>query len=68
MTGSSNKSLGPGEGARLIDQFLEMMSAERGASRNTLEAYRRALKIYPQLSTVQDLVNRLAPEVDGLDL
>ncbi|WP_046863119.1 tetratricopeptide repeat protein [Microvirga massiliensis] len=33
-----------------------------------LEAYRRALTIYPQLSTVQDLVKRLAPEVDGLDL
>jgi hypothetical protein len=33
-----------------------------------LEAYRRALQIYPQLSTVQDLVKRLAPEVDGLDL
>jgi integrase/recombinase XerD len=33
-------------GARLIDQFLEMMSAERGASRNTLEAYRRDLNEY----------------------
>jgi tetratricopeptide (TPR) repeat protein len=33
-----------------------------------LEAYRRALKIYPQLSTVQTLVDRLAPQVDGLDL
>ncbi|EJF91009.1 site-specific tyrosine recombinase XerD [Bartonella tamiae] len=29
--------------ARFIDNFLEMMSAERGASRNTLEAYRRDL-------------------------
>jgi integrase/recombinase XerD len=46
VTGSSNRSLGTGEGARLIDQFLEMMSAERGASRNTLEAYRRDLKEY----------------------
>jgi tetratricopeptide (TPR) repeat protein len=33
-----------------------------------LEAYRLALKIYPQLSTVQTLVDRLAPQVDGLDL
>lgn len=46
MTGSSNKPIGAGESARLIDQFLEMMSAERGASRNTLEAYRRDLKEY----------------------
>ena len=29
--------------ARLIDSFLEMMSAERGASDNTLAAYRRDL-------------------------
>lgn len=28
----------------LIDRFLEMMAAERGASRNTLTAYRRDLK------------------------
>src|SRR3546814_11758728 len=27
----------------LIDRFLEMMAAERGASRNTLAAYRRDL-------------------------
>jgi Tfp pilus assembly protein PilF len=33
-----------------------------------IEAYRRALKIHPQLSTVQTLVERLAPAVDGLDL
>lgn len=29
--------------AALIDRFLEMMAAERGASRNTLAAYRRDL-------------------------
>src|SRR3546814_15138059 len=28
----------------LIDRFLEMMAAERGASRNTLAAYRRDLE------------------------
>jgi tetratricopeptide (TPR) repeat protein len=33
-----------------------------------LEAFRRALKIYPQLSSVQTMVERLAPEVDGKDL
>ncbi|MGQ0483809.1 MAG: site-specific tyrosine recombinase XerD [Hyphomicrobiales bacterium] len=31
---------------RLIERFLEMMSAERGASRNTLAAYRRDLVDY----------------------
>ena len=30
--------------SHLIDAFLEMMSAERGAARNTLEAYRRDLE------------------------
>jgi Tfp pilus assembly protein PilF len=33
-----------------------------------LASYRRALKIHPQLSTVQTLVERLAPQVDGQDL
>ena len=33
-----------------------------------LEAFRRALKIHPQLSTVQTLVERLTPEVQGRDL
>lgn len=32
--------------AHLIDSFLEMMSAERGAAKNTLEAYRRDLSDY----------------------
>ncbi|WP_290545049.1 site-specific tyrosine recombinase XerD [Aestuariivirga sp.] len=31
---------------RLIDRFLEMMAAERGASQNTLAAYRRDLAAY----------------------
>ena len=30
-------------GARLIEAFLDMMSAERGASANTLAAYRHDL-------------------------
>jgi integrase/recombinase XerD len=33
----------PADGARLIENFLDMMSAERGASSNTLAAYRRDL-------------------------
>lgn len=37
----------PGRDAlRLIDRFLEMMAAERGASANTLAAYRRDLEAY----------------------
>jgi integrase/recombinase XerD len=32
--------------AHLIERFLEMMSAERGASQNTLAAYRRDLEQY----------------------
>ncbi|MBL8595466.1 MAG: site-specific integrase, partial [Devosia sp.] len=30
----------------LVDAFLEMMSAERGAAKNTIEAYRRDLGDY----------------------
>ena len=33
-------------GAHLVDAFLEMMSAERGAAKNTIEAYRRDLSDY----------------------
>jgi integrase/recombinase XerD len=33
-------------GQRLIERFLEMMAAERGASPNTLAAYRRDLEAY----------------------
>ena len=33
---------------RLIDRFLEMMAAERGASQNTLAAYRRDLETYAE--------------------
>ena len=42
------------------------MAAEDKA--HALEAYRQALKIYPQFSSVQALVERLAPQVDGQDL
>ncbi len=34
----------PGYGAGMIDAFLDMMSAERGAAANTLAAYRRDLE------------------------
>ncbi len=39
MTSSANTDLGP----RLRDRFLEMMSAERGAAKNSIDAYRRDL-------------------------
>ena len=32
--------------AHLVESFLEMMSAERSAARNTIEAYRRDLSDY----------------------
>jgi integrase/recombinase XerD len=35
-----------GSEGHLIEAFLEMMSAERGAARNTIEAYRRDLSDY----------------------
>jgi integrase/recombinase XerD len=35
-----------GRDQRLIERFLEMMSAERGAARNTLAAYERDLEAY----------------------
>ena len=37
---------GPGSPARLIQGFLEAIASERGASRNTVEAYRRDLDDY----------------------
>ena len=33
-------------GARFAGLFLDMLAAERGAARNTLEAYRRDLEDY----------------------
>ena len=47
----SEASLKPGAGAlnlSLIERFLEMMAAERGASANTLAAYRRDLEAYAE--------------------
>jgi integrase/recombinase XerD len=57
-------------GLHLVDAFLEMMSAERGAARNTIEAYRRDLSDYahflsgrsksPQSAVREDVVAYLA--------
>jgi integrase/recombinase XerD len=64
-------------GAHLVDAFLEMMSAERGAAKNTIEAYRRDLSDYsgyladkgtgPQNAAREQVVSYLAfLEAQGL--
>lgn len=64
-------------GLHLVDAFLEMMSAERGAARNTIEAYRRDLGDYagylagkgksPQSAQREDIVAYLSfLDVQGL--
>jgi len=42
-------------GAHLISSFLEMMSAERGAAANTIEAYRRDLTHYAAFVAAQNM-------------
>lgn len=46
MSISTSDGIIRADNARLIGNFLEMMSAERGARPNTLEAYRRDLSDY----------------------
>jgi integrase/recombinase XerD len=49
MKSSGSNSPEPaGHDGRLIERFLEMMSAERGAAANTLAAYRRDLDAYAE--------------------
>jgi integrase/recombinase XerD len=43
MTRMKSASVPRASSANVLEEFLDMMSAERGASRNTLEAYRRDL-------------------------
>ena len=47
--------------AHLVDNFIEMMSAERGAAQNTLEAYRRDLKDFG------DFIDTKSADFDGVD-
>ncbi len=48
---------------RLLDAFLEMMSAERGAAKNTLEAYGRDLKDYLEfLATISTRLSDISSE------
>ncbi|MDO8288047.1 MAG: site-specific tyrosine recombinase XerD [Parvibaculum sp.] len=45
---------GKATGSNHIDAFLEMLSAERGAARNTLDAYQRDLKDFSGFLTSRD--------------
>src|SRR5262245_61897524 len=47
MTGA-RRNLGTAQDRALVDSFLDMMSAERGASANTLAAYRRDILDFAQ--------------------
>lgn len=44
---------------------IMMMSEDKARA---LQAFRRALQIYPKLATVRTMVDKLEPEVDGQDL
>ena len=60
---NSGKSEGgqASRGQRLIERFLEMMAAERGASANTLAAYRGDLEAY-----AEDIADLKASGPDGI--
>ena len=52
---------GPGTAdLRLIERFLEMMAAERGASANTLAAYRRDLEAYAEQARARGIALKTA--------
>ena len=55
-------------GARHASLFLDMLAAERGASKNTLDAYRRAVEIHPRLKGMDEKIKSLAEKVDGRDI
>ena len=46
-SGKSDRAQAP-RSLRLVERFLEMMAAERGAAANTLQAYRRDLEAYAE--------------------
>ena len=47
---------------------LGMIFQEIGDDAEALEAYRRALKVYPRLKRVPDTVKKLSEEVEGRDI
>ncbi|UXN02758.1 site-specific tyrosine recombinase XerD [Bartonella sp. HY406] len=56
------------QSSRLIDRFLEMMSAERGAADNTLEAYNRDLEWADELlaKTNKQLSNAMESDIEKI--
>ncbi len=56
---------GPGSAGRLIDGFLAMLAAERGAAVNTLDAYRRDLGDYCAFLSARG-TEPLGVETDGV--
>jgi integrase/recombinase XerD len=50
---NSGKNKKPDVGQRHVDRFLEMMSAERGAAENSLQAYRRDIAHYAEFLQAQ---------------
>ena len=47
---------------------LGMMLQELGDDRRALDAYRRALVLYPRIPRISDLVKKLAEKVEGRDI
>jgi tetratricopeptide (TPR) repeat protein len=39
-----------------------------GDKKRALEAYRKALALYPQMPKLRELIDRIAPEIDGRDI
>ena len=61
---NSAKNSAAGSELRLLSRFLEMMSAERGAARNSLDAYRRDLETYLEFLTTRGVQVVLASTED----
>lgn len=57
--------MSPGNGARHVERFLEMMAVERGASPRTLEAYRRDLDDFAAMLRNRELAvdQAAAPDI-----
>lgn len=62
MTRKTAGARGPAS-AGVLEEFLDMMSAERGAARNTLEAYRRDLIAFDDLLAGRGLRNATRDDV-----
>lgn len=65
MPKRSSKSGSTSEGARYVEQFLEMMVAERGASPHTFDAYRRDLDDFLGFLGPRQLLNVSRADVES---